>query len=155
MLAYYILCGVEMKVLELAIIAAIGLAIIAVPVCLAETAGSNVTQGELPEFISAALSNPKVLIAVLIQFLLGLGLGYFSVKVIKYILALLGILVLGSVLSVWSLGGSIDEFLTKIGAEAQKVLPLIKSIMATLGILTVGPVAIGFIIGIIAGSLKK
>ena len=143
-----------MKVLQLALLLAIGLAILALPVCLAETA-TNVTRGELPEFISAALSNPRVLVAILIQFLLGLGLGYFSVKVIKYILALIGILVLGSVLSVWSLGGNVDEFLTKIGIETQKALPLIKSIMATLGILTVGPVAIGFIIGIIAGSLKK
>ncbi len=146
-----------MKALQLAVLLAIGLAVLAVPACLAETATTeaNVTQVELPEFISVALSNPKVLVAVVIQFLLGLGLGYFSVKVIKYILALIGILVLGSVLSVWSLGGSVDEFLTRLGIETQKVLPLIKSIMATLGILTVGPVAIGFIIGIIAGSLKK
>ncbi len=146
-----------MKILPLVLVAAAAFMLLALPVCLAQTttAAGEVESVELPEFISAALSNPKVLIAVLIQFLLGLGLGYFSVKVLKYILALIGILILGSVLSVWSLGGSIEDFLAKVGIEAQKLYPLIQSIMATLGILTVGPVAIGFILGIIAGSVKK
>ena len=147
-----------MKALKLAAILAVGLAVLALPACLAGSAGTeatNVTQGGLSEFLSVALSNPKVLVVVLIQFLLGLGLGYFSVKVVKYVLALIGILVLGSVLSVWSLGGSVDEFLTNLGVQAQKVLPLIKSVMTTLGIMTVGPVAVGFIIGIIAGFTKK
>jgi len=147
----------KVKALLLILVAAMIIALTTAPLCLAEaiTASGEVESVQLPEFISAALSNPKVLVAVLIQFLLGLGLGYFSVKVIKYVLALIGILVLGSILSVWSLGGSIEDFLAKVGVEAQKLFPLVQSIMATLGILTVGPVAIGFILGIIAGSVKK
>ena len=147
----------KVKALSLILIAAVIIMLTTALLCLAEatTAAGEVESVQLPEFISAALSNPKVLVAVLIQFLLGLGLGYFSVKVIKYVLALIGILVLGSILSVWSLGGSIEDFLAKVGVEAQKLFPLVQSIMATLGILTVGPVAIGFILGIIAGSVKK
>ncbi|RLF15203.1 MAG: hypothetical protein DRJ66_04765 [Thermoprotei archaeon] len=120
--------------------------------CIAQ---SNSEGSQIPELVSNALSNPKVLVTIAIQFLLGLSLGYFSVKVIKYILALIGILILGSFLSVWSLGGSIDEFLLRIGVEAQKVLPLIRDLLSTLGILTIGPVTIGFIAGIIVGSLRK
>ena len=113
------------------------------------------TNESLPEFISNALSNPKVLIAIGVQFALGLALGYFSVKVLKYILALVGVLILGSILSVWSLGGDINELISSIGVEVQKVLPLIKSIISALGILTIGPVAVGFLVGVIIGSIRK
>ena len=109
----------------------------------------------LPKFISNALSNPRVLIAIGIQFALGLALGYFSVKVLKYILALIGVLILGSILSVWSLGGNINELISSIGVEVQKVLPLIKSVVSALGIFTIGPVAVGFLIGVIIGSTRK
>jgi len=109
----------------------------------------------LPKFISNALSNPRVLIAIGIQFALGLALGYFSVKVLKYILALIGVLILGSILSVWSLGGNINELISSIGVEVQKVLPLIKSVVSALGIFTIGPVAVGFLIGLIIGSTRK
>lgn len=146
-----------MEVLKLIAVLAIGLAIIAVPTSLASSAttGTNATSSEIPEFLSVALSNPKVLVVILIQFLLGLGLGYFSVKVVKYVLALIGILVLGLVLSVWSLGGSLEEFITNLGAQVQIILPLIKNVLTTLGLMTVGPVTIGFIIGVIAGLIKK
>jgi len=116
------------------------------------TMGANES---LPEFISNALSNPKVLIAIGIQFALGLALGYFSVKVLKYILALIGVLILGSILSVWSLGGNINELISSIGVEVQKVLPLIKRVVSALGIFTIGPVAVGFLIGLIIGSTRK
>ena len=120
------------------------------------TMGTNESPNEsLPEFISNALSNPRVLIAIGIQFALGLALGYFSVKVLKYILALIGVLILGSILSAWSLGGNINELISSIGVEVQKVLPLIKSVVSALGIFTIGPVAVGFLIGLIIGSTRK
>ncbi len=112
-------------------------------------------EANLPSFISEALSNPKVLIAVLIQFLLGLGLGYFSAKVVKYILALVGILILGSILSVWSLGGSIEDYLSRFGSEAAGLWPVVQGFLQTLGILTIGPVTAGFILGVILAFMKK
>jgi len=122
------------------------------------TAGSNTTimKGSgVNEVLRSMLTNPKVLIAVTIQFLLGLGLGYFSAKVIKYVLALIAIVIIGAVLSVWSLGGSVGEFVSKLGAQAQYALPLIKSFMATLGILTVGPITVGFLLGLLIAFMRK
>jgi len=55
----------------------------------------------LSEILSTAFSNPKVLIVMLIQLMLGLGLGYVSVKALKYALALIAILALGSMLSLY------------------------------------------------------
>ncbi len=122
-------------------------------------AGVNATNEtsnmHVADFLTTALTNEKVLIAVTIQFLLGLGLGYYSAKVIKYLLALIGIVILGAVLSVWSLGGSIDDFLLKIGSQAHALLPMIEGFMATLGILTVGPVTVGFLLGLLIAISKK
>jgi uncharacterized membrane protein (Fun14 family) len=122
-------------------------------------AGVNATNEtsnmHIADFLTTALTNEKVLIAVTIQFLLGLGLGYYSAKVIKYLLALIGIVILGAVLSVWSLGGSIDDFLLKLGTQAHALMPVIEGFMATLGILTVGPVTVGFLLGLLIAISKK
>ena len=137
----------------------IGLLVLAIMMMLSLSSFSYVEASNgtssLPPFIEEALSNPKVLIAIVIQFLLGLGLGYLSIKIIKYMLALIGIVILGAVLSVWSLGGSINDFLFKMGIESQKLMPVMMGVITTLGILTVGPVAVGFFIGLIIAAVKK
>lgn len=125
-----------------------------VPIALAQTENQTVTETTLPSFLSDALKNPKVMLAVAIQFLMGLGLGYYSAKVIRYILALIGILILGSILSIWSLGGSAYDVISRLGEEATKVYPVIQSVLSALGILTVGPIAAGFIVGVII-ALRK
>lgn len=105
--------------------------------------------------INTVLSDPRAVAAATIQFLLGLALGYFSVKVLKYLLALIGIIVLGAILSVWSIGGSIEGFLINMGSEAGKRWPVISGFLQTLGILTVGPVTAGVVLGLIIGLLRK
>jgi uncharacterized membrane protein (Fun14 family) len=107
------------------------------------------------EFLQEALSNPRVATVVLIQFLMGLALGYYAAKVIKYILALIGILVLGAVLNVWSLGGSIEDFLAGVTGNIGEIKAVVSGIIATLGVLTVGPVSAGFVIGLLVGLLRK
>ena len=97
------------------------------------------------------LSDARVFLPMLVQFLLGLGLGYVSVKALKYILAFIAILVLGSFLSVWSLGGSIDAAMTNLGELAGAV----KNLLLLLGIMTVGPVSVGFILGALIALLRK
>jgi uncharacterized membrane protein (Fun14 family) len=97
------------------------------------------------------LSNTKVLATIAVQFLLGLGLGYISVKALKYVLAFIAILVLGSFLSVWSLGGSVEETLSVFGELAGTM----KNLLLLLGIMTVGPVSVGFIVGVLLGILRK
>ncbi|AFL66474.1 hypothetical protein [Desulfurococcus amylolyticus] len=104
--------------------------------------------------LNELLSNPKVYIAVFIQFVLGLALGYFSLKVLKYIVALILIIILGVILSVWSIGGSIYNLLAKIYGSSSQILKIVESIASTLGLLIIGPVAVGFIVGVIIAWVK-
>ena len=101
--------------------------------------------------VEAILTDPRVAAAVVIQFLMGLGLGYFAVKALKYVIAFIAILVLGSFLSIWSLGGSIESSLQTLGELAGAV----KSLLAVLGVLTVGPVSVGFVVGALISLLRR
>ncbi len=116
---------------------------------------TTATNTTVTDILSKAMSNPKVAISMLIQFLLGLALGYYSAKIAKYLLAWIGVIIIGALLSVWSLGGSVEDILTKLGLEAKKLLPIIRDFLTALGVLTVGPVAIGFILGLIIGVTRK
>lgn len=116
---------------------------------------NTTTNTTLTNIISQAMSNPKVAISMLIQFLLGLALGYYSAKIAKYLLAWIGVIIIGALLSVWSLGGSVEDILTKLGLEAKKMMPVIRDFLTALGVLTVGPVAIGFILGLLIGITRK
>ncbi|ADI31951.1 hypothetical protein [Staphylothermus hellenicus] len=118
-------------------------------------AANNTTNTTSINITNTLLSDPKVLITITIQFLLGLAFGYFSVKVLKYLLALLGIVILGAILSVWSIGGSIEDWLVNMGSQAKALWPIIWGFIQTLGILTIGPVTAGVIIGLIIGLLRK
>ncbi len=110
---------------------------------------------DLPSLINEALKNPRTLIAMSIQFLMGLGLGYFSVKALKYIVALILILVLGMVLSIWSIGSSPESFLGSIYELIRQFQPQLIALLQLLGIMTMGPVSLGFILGIIIALVRK
>ena len=112
-------------------------------------------QVNLTDLISEALKNPRVLVVVVIQFLMGLGLGYFSFKVWKYLIALIAIIVLGNVLTIWSLGSSPESFLGQLYETFKQFLPNLIAFIQLLGIMTVGPVTIGFIVGIILAIIRK
>ncbi|MEM0014356.1 MAG: hypothetical protein QXS42_07290 [Zestosphaera sp.] len=105
----------------------------------------------LESLLSEVLADPKVSAVILVQFLLGLGLGYIAVKVLKYIIAFIAILVLGTFLSIWSLGGSVENTLSTFGELANTA----KNFITILGLMTVGPVSIGFIVGALLGLLRK
>ncbi|RLG74958.1 MAG: hypothetical protein DRO14_05140 [Thermoprotei archaeon] len=107
------------------------------------------------DIVSVAMSNPNVAIAIGIEIILGAGLGYIMAKMAKYILAFIALLIVGAVLNVWSLGGSIEDFLVKIGITAAQFKDVILGFISTLGLLMVGPVTFGFFIGLIIGLLKK
>jgi len=118
-------------------------------------ANTTNTTSSLASFVSAALSHPQVAIAIIIEIAMGIALGYVMSKMAKYIIAFIAILIIGAVLNVWSLGGSIQDFLTKIGVTAIKLKSVILGFMGTLGLLMVGPVTLGFLIGIVIGLMKK
>lgn len=109
---------------------------------------SELTIGEL---LTQLLSQPSTLVVMLIQFLMGLALGYISMRVLKYVLAFIAILALGTFLSVWSLGMTPAEVFSTLGLATEAV----KRLATVLGILTVGPVSIGFIVGVVIGLLRK
>lgn len=109
----------------------------------------------LTNIVGAAFSDPRLAAVMGIEFLLGAALGYLAVKVVRYILAFIGILVLGALLQVWSLGGSAEELAKQLGVEVAKLLPVLKNIAFTLGLTIVGPASIGFIVGVVIANLRK
>jgi uncharacterized membrane protein len=112
-------------------------------------------QNTFSDLISELMSNPKFYASTLIQFLMGFLLGYFSFKIIKYVIALLITLVVGSFLSVWSLGDSLNTLLSKLFPEIVNAMPYITTALQVLGVVIVGPIATGFIIGAIIGFLRR
>jgi len=109
----------------------------------------------LTQLISTAASNPAVAAALAIQFLLGLALGYVAVKAVKYILAFIGILALGAFLNVWALGeGSVEGALEKYYAEIKQYAPQILDFAKALGLMTVTPVSLGFLVGALIAATR-
>lgn len=101
------------------------------------------------------LSNPVVLFFFLVQLGLGFGLGYFSMKALKYIIAILCLLTLGILLNIWQFGG-LQGFLGKIGytLDFAQLTAMLSSIASLLGILTILPIGVGFFIGVIVATRK-
>jgi hypothetical protein len=103
---------------------------------------------DLQSVISELMSNPIVLTSFVVKFFLGLILGYFLARVFKYILVLVAIVLIGLLLDIWQLGG-LGEFFSKSGLEWSKVYPLIQTLISALGILTILPIGVGFLLGVI------
>lgn len=122
---------------------------------LAQTTGGTGENTTLQEVVSVAVSNPKMALTILIEFLLGVALGYVGVKAMRYIFAFIGILILGSILSAWSLGGNLEDIAAKLGVELKQLLPLLKQFVITIGATIVGPASIGVIVGVILAMVKK
>ena len=106
---------------------------------------------DLSEIVGVISANPQLAVVMIIQFILGLALGYIAVKAFKYIVAFVAILALGSLLSVWSIGMTPEDVLKTIGLTVVAV----KNLVVLLGLTTAGPVTAGFIIGAITALIKK
>ncbi len=117
----------------------------------------NVTTTTMPlyqQLFELITSDPKVAFAVIVQILMGIALGYYMAKVIKYFLALIGVIVLGVILNVWSLGGSIEDVLMNLGVQALELKDVVLNFLSMLGVLTIGPITLGFVIGLIIATRK-
>ncbi len=111
-------------------------------------------QTDPSDVMNELLSNPITLLVFLIQFGLGLGLGYFSVKALKYIVAIISIIGLGVLLNIWRVGG-LEGFLREIGWVGDiNLIQILTSIMSLLGVLTFLPIGAGFFLGAIAAVIK-
>jgi len=106
---------------------------------------------EVSELLAAAFSNPQSAIVFIIQFLLGLALGYVAAKAFKYIIAIIIIIVIGTFLSIWSLGGSLSQVFETL----RPMLDLVRNFAIVLGIFTVTPIALGFVIGVVIALFRK
>jgi len=115
-------------------------------------------QGEdIGSLLISTFTNPSSLITFVIELALGIGLGYFSTKILKYILALIGIFIIGVLLNVWQspqLGVNIGEQLKRLDLEWSKISPVIMSIVYTIGLTTVLPITLGFLIGVVIAMSK-
>lgn len=122
---------------------------------LAATVSRVNAQDDLSDVLTELLLSPKTLIIFLIQLGLGFGLGYFSVKALKYIIAILCLLTLGVLLNIWQFGG-LKGFLKKIGytTDFAQLIKMLTSIVSLLGILTILPIGAGFLIGAIVAVRK-
>ena len=116
--------------------------------------GVNLTE-VIANITSTAMSNPYVAAALAIQFLLGLALGYVAGRAAKYILAFIGILVLGAFLNVWSLGQSTSDVIKMLGEKAEEFKSLATWFLQTMGLMTIGPTSLGFVVGLLIAFLKK
>jgi len=112
-------------------------------------------QNGLSDALSEVFSSPMTFLIFCIQFGLGLGLGYFSVKALKYIIAILCILALGVVLNIWQIGGleNLPEWLG-IPVEPTEITLFLTRIVQLLGVLTILPMGVGFLLGAIAAATK-
>lgn len=106
---------------------------------------------DVTSLLTSMFTTPNSLIIFVIELALGLGLGYFSIKALKYIIALVAIFFVGVLLNVWqspNQGNNIMTQLANAGLTWDKVQPVVMAIILTLGLTTVLPITVGFILGV-------
>lgn len=121
------------------------------------SAFAQASNPDLGSLISSVFTNPTSILIFLIELFLGLGLGYFSAKIVKYILALIAIFIVGLLLNIWTipnLGTNLQNELGNLSAEWSKVYPVLTSIIYLVGITTILPITVGFVIGILLAILR-
>ena len=121
----------------------------------ANMTGSTNATAAVAEFLASALSNPSTAVAVLIQFLLGFAAGYYMAKIARYIVALVGVFIIGALIGVWGTAGSVEDALKRLGATAAETKDAIMTIVKALGLILVGPTALGFFVGIVVGFVRR
>ncbi|OWJ54709.1 hypothetical protein Pdsh_02955 [Pyrodictium delaneyi] len=110
--------------------------------------------GSVLGLVELIQTNPQLAVAIILQLLLGFAAGYYMAKVAKYVLALVGVFVLGSLIGVWGASGSVQDAVARLQNLAEFKDTAI-SIMKLFSFLMVGPTAVGFIVGIIVGLTRK
>jgi len=131
------------------------LAFLSIALPIAAFVPEALCQDALSEALSELLTNPKTLLIFLIQLGLGFGLGYFSLKALKYIVAIVAILALGILLNVWRFGG-VEGLIERLGyaIDIVEITSMLRSLASLLGILTILPIGAGFLVGVIVAIRK-
>lgn len=105
----------------------------------------------IEELIRLVQLNPSAVAVILVQFALGLALGYFSAKAIKYVLAIIATLFLGSLLSVWTSGITLEDLVQAFMTLSEPA----KKVVTAIGLFTVGPMSAGFVVGALLALVKR
>ncbi len=105
--------------------------------------------------LASVLSNPTAAIAVAIQFLLGLAAGYYTAKVARYIIALVGVFVLGALIGAWGTAGSVESAVKELSKNWETAKDLAMQLARLFATILVGPTALGFFVGIVVGLTRK
>ncbi len=121
---------------------------------LVATNATNATP-TVDSLIGAIITNPSSFVVIAIEFLLGLALGYVAMKALKYVLAAMGVIFLGTLLGVWSFGRSIQDTFGYILSIAKQIWNFVYALLAALGLLVMGPVTLGFVVGALIAHLRK
>jgi len=105
--------------------------------------------------LGVSLSSPATIIVTVIEFLLGLGVGYVLAKGLKYVLAFFLLLIVGELLNIWSVGALNMKSLVSsvasgnVGAIEQGLRALAPFLAVIEPIFTNVVIVIGFIIGVV------
>jgi hypothetical protein len=112
---------------------------------------------DIASLVTSIFASQASIIIFIVELVLGFGLGFFSTKVFKHILALIAIFFVGVILHVWQtpqLGTDFTAQLAKVGVTWGQLVPLITSIIVVLGLTTVLPITLGFILGVVAAFAR-
>jgi hypothetical protein len=106
---------------------------------------------DLGQVAGSLFTSPSSILVFVIELFLGIGLGYVSLKALKYLLAFAALTLLGVLLNVWQA----PLLASQLGAK--DILSASSQFLAfayTLGLTTVMPLTVGFIVGAIIGTLR-
>ena len=101
---------------------------------------------DIGKLAGSLFTNPAALFIFILQLFLGIGLGYVSLKALKYLLALAALTVLGMVLNVWQA--------PRLGIDFLEVYEVIVKFAYAFGLITILHLTVGFIVGALVGALK-
>lgn len=111
----------------------------------------------LAEILVAYFSTPQGLVAAMVEFLLGLGAGYFLSKGLKYVIAFFVLLLTGDLLNVWAINELNLKSLTdatNVTALETQLKPLLSFTQLLYPIFVNLIVLVGFLIGAAIALLK-
>ncbi|MCE4602750.1 MAG: hypothetical protein F7B18_06175 [Desulfurococcales archaeon] len=112
----------------------------------------------LGNIAEAAAGDPVLAGVIVVNFLVGAALGYLAVRIAKYLIAAVGLMAATLALNVWAYGRSVDELSTlkKIAIETGvEVKDALVEAAKVLGLMTLSPFTLGFIIGLVIGATRS
>jgi hypothetical protein len=104
--------------------------------------------------LGVSLSSPATIIVTVIEFLLGLSVGYVLAKGLKYVLAFFLLLIVGDLLHIWNVGAEMNSLVSSVAsgnvAAIEQGLRALAPFLAVIEpIFTNVVIVIGFIIGVV------